>query len=96
MNKTNREDTKYLKVSPHTDDLGNLIGKQPSEISLSDLQDLGHPKSLTKVIRAKCKDCCAGYEAEIRKCVQYDCPLWPFRMGKNPFHGRSKQSRKES
>jgi len=79
---------KYLKVSPYTDDGGNLIGKLPSEIPVEDIRDLGHPEKVMKVIRAKCVDCCGGSEAEVRKCVQFDCPLWPMRMGKNPFYGK--------
>ena len=36
-----------------------------------------------KAIRAKCMDC--NYTAhEIRLCPCTDCPLWPFRLGKNP------------
>lgn len=84
---------KYLKVSPDLVDEGNLVGKNPSELSLSDLRDLGHPESLPKVIRGKCLDCVGGYEAEVRKCVLYNCPLWPFRMGKNPFHKMSKHNK---
>jgi len=37
-----------------------------------------------KAIRAKCIDCCAGQVAEVRKCVMPDCPIFPFRLGKNP------------
>ena len=29
----------------------------------------------------KCKDCCCGNNAEIRKCPILDCPLYPFRIG---------------
>lgn len=35
----------------------------------------------SKAIRMKCKDCCCGNNAEIRKCPILDCPLYPFRMG---------------
>lgn len=35
----------------------------------------------SKAIRMKCKDCCYGNNAEIRKCPSLDCPLYPFRMG---------------
>jgi len=83
--------SKYLKVSPSKEDAGNLIGKLPSEIPVSDLRELGHPEKVMKVIRAKCIDCCSGYESEVRKCVAYDCPLWPMRMGKNPFYGKKKK-----
>jgi len=29
-------------------------------------------------------------QAEARKCTATTCPLWPFRMGRNPFRGRAK------
>ena len=35
-------------------------------------------------IRNKCLDCCVGQVGEVRKCVAYTCPLWPYRMGKDP------------
>ena len=41
-------------------------------------------KRLTRgqAIRAKCLDCCCGHSAEVRKCPAEDCPLWPYRMGR--------------
>ncbi len=41
-----------------------------------------------KSIRKKCIDCCGDQLAEVRRCHITECPLWPFRMGKNPFHSR--------
>jgi hypothetical protein len=82
---------KYLEPSPYADDAGSYIGKYPHEIPVGDLSDLGHPDGPTKAIRAKCVDCCAGDMSEVRKCVTVSCPLWPFRMGRNPFHKRAKQ-----
>ncbi|MAI61991.1 MAG: hypothetical protein CBB87_05790 [Micavibrio sp. TMED27] len=54
------------------------------------MEDLhGHTKKpLLKVIRKKCIDCCAGKYSEVQKCAAKDCDLWPYRMGKNPFHKR--------
>lgn len=78
----------FLHVSPVPADAGEIIAKSPAEISLADLRTLGHPESPIKAIRAKCRDCVYS-EAEIRKCVQTGCPLWPFRMGRNPFHGKA-------
>lgn len=50
----------------------------------------GHVKKpLLKVIRKKCLDCCCGQHSEVRKCHITDCQLWPYRMGKNPFHFRN-------
>ena len=37
-----------------------------------------------KAMRAKCLDCCCGQAKEVRNCPATDCPLWPYRMGKNP------------
>ena len=37
-----------------------------------------------KSIRAKCLDCCCDQAQEVRLCPSQTCPLWPFRMGKNP------------
>lgn len=42
-------------------------------------------KSPLKAIRAKCLDCSGDYLKEIKECPITDCPLYPFRMGKNPF-----------
>jgi len=81
---------KYLEPSKHLGDGGNLVGKLPSQISKEDLRDLGHPESPIKAIRRNCVECSGGSEAEARKCTATMCPLWPFRMGRNPFHGRAK------
>lgn len=37
-----------------------------------------------QAIRKKCIDCSGGVLSEIRNCVVPNCPLFPFRMGKNP------------
>lgn len=79
--------TPYLEVSPYERDGGEFIGKTPRSVSTGDLRALGHPTSPIKAIRAKCTDCSGGNAAEVRKCVAVNCPLWPFRMGHNPFHG---------
>jgi len=42
-----------------------------------------------KAIRAKCMDCCYDQREEVRLCPAKDCPLWPFRMGKNPYRTRT-------
>lgn len=38
-----------------------------------------------KVIREKCLDCCCGSIKEVKLCTAERCPLWPWRMGKNPY-----------
>jgi len=82
----------YLQPSPYAADGGEIIGKVPRSISADALRALGHPESPIKAIRAKCLDCCGGSEAEVRKCTAIGCPLWPFRMGRSPFHARARQA----
>lgn len=79
---------KYLEQSPYEADTGHLIGVDPRRLPVADLKLLGHPTSPTKAIRAKCRDCSGGNDAEIRKCVCLNCALWPFRMGVSPFYGK--------
>lgn len=37
-----------------------------------------------KAIREKCLDCVCGVTVEVRRCVCINCPLFPFRFGRNP------------
>lgn len=37
-----------------------------------------------KAIRLKCLDCCCGSSNEVKLCTAAQCPLYPFRLGKNP------------
>lgn len=47
---------------------------------------IGHGKRpLLKIIRDKCLDCCCQLRSEVRNCIIPQCPLWPYRMGTNPF-----------
>ncbi len=82
---------RFLQDSPYAADNGEKVGRVPREISLGDLRALGHPESAAKAIRAKCVDCAGGSETEVRKCVAYDCPLWPYRMGRNPFISKRRE-----
>lgn len=56
----------------------------------TELEDLeteeGNTKVMTpmKAIRAKCLDCCAGQYSEVKMCPCTTCPLYDFRLGKNP------------
>lgn len=48
-----------------------------------------------KAIRLKCIDCCNGSYSEARLCPATDCPLYPFRLGKNPFRQKREYSDEE-
>jgi hypothetical protein len=71
-------------------DTGEKVARLPSSIEMDKLRALGHPESPARAIRAKCVDCSGGNLAEVRKCTAVRCPLWPMRMGKNPFYGKVK------
>lgn len=61
-----------------------------AEIEDTELEDAetedGNTKVMTpmKAIRAKCLDCCAGQYSEVKMCPCTTCPLYDFRLGKNP------------
>lgn len=40
--------------------------------------------SPVKAIKRHCLDCSGSSKKEVRECIIQDCPLYPFRMGKNP------------
>jgi hypothetical protein len=76
---------RFREPSPFAADRGEKIGKDPRKIPVSDLRDLGHPESYPAIIRAICLDC-VYQPSEVRKCVRFNCPAWPVRMGVNVFH----------
>lgn len=48
--------------------------------------------SLLKVIRAKCLECCNGQANEVKECVIKTCPLYNYRLGKNPDRVRKEMT----
>lgn len=66
------------------------IGKNPREISANEFHIAGlQAAPILAVIRAKCLDCCGEQPSEVRKCVDFACPNWPYRMGENPFRSQN-------
>jgi hypothetical protein len=73
-------------LEPCATEGGNLIGRDPRQMGRAGLEAAGlEPVAPMEAIRAKCNDCCAGSAHEARLCVSVDCPLWPMRMGSNPW-----------
>lgn len=65
---------------------GHLVGKHPDNVTIPEIEGAGHTNTpLVKIMREKCIECCGFEISEVRKCVSTTCPLWPYRMGKNPF-----------
>lgn len=38
-----------------------------------------------KAIRAHCIQCSNGQARQVPLCPMFDCPLYPFRMGRSPY-----------
>jgi len=41
-------------------------------------------KTPVKSIRLYCLECCCNQKSEVSRCELVDCPIYPFRLGKNP------------
>jgi hypothetical protein len=76
--------TLFLETLPS----GEKLGKLPSSVGMANLRLLGHPETPIAAIRAHCIECSGGSRAEVRRCNLLKCPLWPMRMGRNPFYGQ--------
>jgi hypothetical protein len=76
-----------LEKSPYGLDGGQLLGRDPRQIGADEFHQAGIAADvrILDVIRAKCLDCCAEQPEEVRKCVSFACPNWPYRMGSSPF-----------
>jgi hypothetical protein len=48
-----------------------------------------------KAIRAFCMECSCGQTSEVKECPIVKCPLYPFRMGKNPYRQRREMSEEQ-
>ncbi len=49
----------------------------------------GPPLNKAKAIHTFCLDCSGGQNKEVYLCPAYDCPLYPYRFGKNPYSNRA-------
>lgn len=41
-------------------------------------------KAILRAIRKKCLECCGGSRKEVAECELEDCPLHPYRFGREP------------
>lgn len=48
-------------------------------------QEVKENTNVLRAIRLKCYDCSSYQSNEVRDCIVTNCPLYPFRLGKNPF-----------
>jgi hypothetical protein len=47
-------------------------------------------------VRAFCVRCMGNSPRAVKECGATNCPLWPFRMGNNPFFGKLQNADAES
>lgn len=61
--------------------------KQINSINTKDEfdQEVSENTNVLRAIRLKCYDCSSYQSNEVRDCIVTNCPLYPFRLGKNPF-----------
>lgn len=75
----------------HSD--GTPQGRDPRKMGPADMQSIGLARvSRGDAIRAKCIDCMGGNAAEVRRCGDVTCSLWPFRMGTDPWREKREMS----
>jgi hypothetical protein len=88
-----RSSSTFAKPEPQEPTNQPTVADQPTR----DLAVLGHESMpVLAAIRAKCLDCSCGNRAEVADCLVRACPLWPFRMGKNPWRAEVSASRREA
>ena len=60
-------------------------------------QEVKENTNVLRAIRLKCYDCSSYQSNEVRDCIVTNCPLYPFRLGKNPFRKKelTEEKRKE-
>jgi hypothetical protein len=51
---------------------------------------------LLKTIRARCLDCTCDQIKEVQLCPSEDCPLWKYRMGKDPDKRQLSDAQKQA
>ena len=51
-------------------------------------KEVSENTNVMRAIKLKCLDCSTYNINEIKECPVKNCPLYPFRLGKNPFRKR--------
>ena len=51
-------------------------------------QEVSKNKNVIRAIKLYCYSCSSYQLSEVKNCTVTNCPLFPFRNGKNPFRKR--------
>ena len=57
-------------------------------------QEVSENTNVLRAIRLKCYDCSSYQSNEVKDCPVTTCPLYPFRLGKNPFRRKLTEDEK--
>ena len=58
-------------------------------------KEVSENTNVLRAIKLKCLDCSTYNINEIKECPVNKCPLYPFRLGKNPFRKKKELSEEE-
>lgn len=58
-------------------------------------REVSENTNVLRAIKLKCLDCSTYNINEIKECPVKNCPLYPFRLGKNPFRKKKELSEEE-
>ena len=58
-------------------------------------REVSENTNVLRAIKLKCLDCSTYNINEIKECPVKNCPLYPFRLGKNPFRKKKEISEEE-
>ncbi|MGK9369691.1 hypothetical protein ACSSWA_12375 [Melioribacter sp. Ez-97] len=61
-----------------------LTGNCGQEFMIKNIRNTKMHLTPVKAIKKHCFDCSGGSKKEVRECIITDCPLYLYRMGKNP------------
>lgn len=51
--------------------------------------------TMKKAIKEKCLECMCGQIGEVRSCELQRCPLWEYRLGKDPYVAKREYSEEQ-
>lgn len=68
----------------NTDARAEYSSSAQAGVIMSDEKRTARAVTPIRAIRKKCLDCSGDSAAEVRACELTACPLYPYRLGKNP------------
>jgi len=51
---------------------------------------MGRGRPSVKIVRRSCLECMGGSRKLVKNCGESDCPVHPFRMGRNPNYTQNR------